>query len=96
MRTPNGPGLPADFLGELTVILPQPIVKFALLASATVGSVRLVMRIRASAVAVPVTTQLCIPSFGVLATIVLHDAPPLRDLHCSAFPGRSTEVQVTL
>ena len=43
--------------GAVTVRLPPPIVKFALLASATVGSVRLVTRMRACVVAGPVTVQ---------------------------------------
>ena len=55
------------------------MVKSASLTSSTVGSVTLVIRMRAWVVALPVTVQLNRPSLAVLAVISDQEAPPFRE-----------------
>ena len=66
-------------LGEVTVRLPPPMVKSVSLTSSTVGSVTLVIRMRAWVVALPVTVQLNRPSLAVLAVMSDQEAPPFRE-----------------
>jgi hypothetical protein len=73
--------------GDMSVMLPPPIVAFTLLTSAIVESVRLVMRTRAWVVAGPGTVQGWTPSFGVLLRIVDHDVPPFREIPILTFPA---------
>lgn len=80
--------------GDVTAMLPPPRVAFALLMSATVGVVRLVTRMRACAVAGPVTTQLWEPSFAVLPTTEAQDTPPSRETSIFTLPAIPLEVQV--
>src|SRR5262245_40307292 len=77
-------------------MLPPPIAAFALLTSTTVASVTLVTRMRACAVAGPVTIHGCVRSSGVLAAMSDHDVPPLRDTSIFTLPARPVDVQVTL
>jgi hypothetical protein len=55
------------------------MVTSASLTSDTVGSVTLVIRMRAWVVALPVTIQLNRPSLTVLAVMSAQEVPPLRE-----------------
>ena len=65
------------------------------LVSDTVGSLKLVIRIRASVDDGAVTTQGCTPSLAVLPDNSVHGgAPPLRDSSIFTLPVRPVEVHV--
>ena len=75
------------------------MVRFALLASATVGSDTLVTRMRACVVAGLVTFHECVPSFGVLAMTIGHVPSRHVSIRClgvlrtSAEPRTSSAVR---
>src|SRR5262245_25295556 len=78
--------------GAVTARLPPPTAKTALLTSTTVGSVTLVTRIRACAVAGPDTVQLNVPVFAAALLTIAHDVPPLRDTSIFTFPVSPLDV----
>ena len=69
------------------------MVKSASLTSDTVGSVTLVIRIRAWVVALPVTVQLNRPSLAVLALMSDQEAPPFREIWIFTLPVTPLEDQ---
>ena len=75
-------------------MLPPPIVKSPLLVLEALGALTLLTRIRACAVAGPVTCQLYTPLLAVLLVIVAHVPLPFRDNSISTLPVSPLEVQL--
>src|SRR5215471_1135222 len=80
-------------LGAIAVIRP-PMAKSASLASAFEGLLNGVTRMRVCSECGPVTGQVNIPSFGVLATMIDHVAPLLRDNSMRTFPPMVSQRQM--